>query len=70
MVRYTAKDIRNLTPLERQKKLDELYNEKSRIRIESATGGGTDNPYKIRSVNKAIARILTIQHQEELEASK
>ncbi|MDH4213135.1 MAG: 50S ribosomal protein L29 [Candidatus Odinarchaeota archaeon] len=70
MARLTAKDIRKLTAAERQKKLDELYNEMSSIRIESATGGGTQNPYRIRGVKKAIARILTIQHQEELEASK
>jgi large subunit ribosomal protein L29 len=70
MARLTAKDIRKLTATERKKKLDELYDEMSRIRIESATGGGTENPYKIRSVKKAISRILTIQHQEELEAAK
>lgn len=70
MVRLTPKDIRQLTPAERQKKLEELYDEVSRIRIESATGGGTKNPYKIRNVRRAISRILTIQHQEELEASE
>jgi large subunit ribosomal protein L29 len=70
MARLTATDIRKLTPAEQQKKLDELYNEMSRIRIESATGGGTENPYKIRGVKRAIARILTIQHQEKLEASE
>jgi large subunit ribosomal protein L29 len=65
-----AKEIRKLTPAERQKKLEELYNEMSRIRIESATGGGTQNPYKIRNVRKAVARILTINREEELEASE
>jgi len=55
---------------QRQKKLKELYNEMSSIRAESATGGGTENPYKIRNVRRAIARILTIQREEELEASK
>jgi large subunit ribosomal protein L29 len=70
MAGLTAKDIRKLTPVERQKKLSELYNEISSIRIESATGGGTENPYKIRIVRRAIARILTIQREEELEASK
>lgn len=65
-----AKEIRKLTPAERQKKLEELYNEMSTIRIESATGGGTENPYKIRNVRKAIARILTIQHEEELGTSE
>jgi large subunit ribosomal protein L29 len=65
-----AKEIRKLDPAERQKKLKELYDEMSSIRIETATGGGTQNPYKIRNVRKAIARILTIQHEEEMEASK
>ena len=70
MARLTAKDIRQLTPAERKKRLEELYNEMSSIRIESATGGGTENPYKIRNVRKAIARILTIEREEELEASE
>ncbi|KXH76686.1 MAG: hypothetical protein AM326_06775 [Candidatus Thorarchaeota archaeon SMTZ-45] len=65
-----AKEIRKLTPAERQKKLEELYNEMSTIRIESATGGGTENPYRIRNVRKAIARILTIQHEEELNSTE
>jgi len=65
-----AKEIRKLTPAERQKKLEEMYNEMSSIRIESATGGGTQNPYKIRNVRKVIARILTINREEELEASE
>ena len=70
MVRLTAKDIRELNPAERKKKLDELYNEMSSIRIELATGGGTENPYKIRAVKRAIARILTVEREEELEASR
>ena len=65
-----AKEIRKLTPAERQKKLEELYNEMTSIRIESATGGGTENPYRIRNVRRAIARILTIQHEERLEESE
>lgn len=65
-----AKEIRKLTTAERQKKLEELYNEMASIRIESATGGGTENPYRIRNVRKAIARILTIQHEEEMEESE
>ena len=70
MARLTARDIRELNPAERKKKLDELYNEMSSIRIELATGGGTENPYKIRAVKKAIARILTVEREEELEATR
>ncbi len=68
MPQLTAKDIRKLTPTERQKKLQELYDELSSIRVDLATGGGTDNPYKSRAVKRAIARILTIQREEELKA--
>jgi large subunit ribosomal protein L29 len=70
MARLTARDIRQLTPAERQKRLEELYDELSTIRIEMATGGGTENPYRIRSVRKAIVRILTIQREEEMEAAE
>ena len=64
-----AKEIRKLTPAERQKKLEELYDEMATIRIEMATGGGTENPYRIRNVRRAIARILTIQHEDGMEES-
>ncbi|MHA1770760.1 MAG: 50S ribosomal protein L29 [Candidatus Thorarchaeota archaeon] len=70
MARLTAKDIRSLTDAERKKKLENLYDELSTVRIQLATGGGTENPYKIRGVRKAIARILTIQREMELEALK
>lgn len=70
MAKLSSKEIRGLTSAERQKKLDELYNEMSSIRVDVATGGGTENPYKIRNVRRAIARILTINREEELEASK
>jgi large subunit ribosomal protein L29 len=67
MARLTAKDIRNLTPPERQKRLEDLYNELTEIRIQMATGGGTDNPYRIKNVRRAIARILTVQSEMERE---
>jgi large subunit ribosomal protein L29 len=70
MAGLSSKEIRRLTPNERQKKLNELYNEMSSIRVDVATGGGTENPYKIRNVRRGIARILTIQREEELEGSK
>jgi|LGVF01.2.fsa_nt_gb large subunit ribosomal protein L29 len=67
MARLTAKDIRKLNPAERQKKMDELFNELTNVRIQIATGGGSDNPYKIRAIKRTIARILTIQREEELK---
>ena len=67
MARLTANDIRKLNPAERQKKMDELFNELTSVRIQIATGGGSENPYQIRAIKRAIARILTIQKEEELK---
>ncbi len=66
----TAQDIRKLNPTERKKKLRELYDELSSIRVDLATGGGTENPSRTRAVKKAIARILSVEREEELEASE
>ncbi|MFO7835617.1 MAG: 50S ribosomal protein L29 [Candidatus Thorarchaeota archaeon] len=70
MARLTTQDIRNLTPEERKRRLEDLYDQLSSLRIEVATGGGTENPYQIRQVKKTIARILTVQREEELGVSR
>ncbi|MGV9103508.1 MAG: 50S ribosomal protein L29 [Promethearchaeia archaeon] len=70
MARLTTQDIRNLTPEERKRRLEDLYDQLSSLRIEVATGGGTENPYQIRKVKKTIARILTVQREEELGGSR
>ncbi len=70
MARLTANDIRKLNPAERQKKMDELFNDLTSVRIQIATGGGSDNPYKIRAIKRTIARILTIQREEELKSEQ
>ncbi len=67
MARLTANDIRKLNPAERQKKMDELFNELTSVRIQIATGGGSENPHQTRMIKRAIARILTIQKEEELK---
>jgi ribosomal protein L29 len=66
MARLTVQDIRKLNPTERQKKLDELYNELSSTRVQVAMGGGTQNPYRIKAIRKAIARILTVERELEV----
>ncbi len=60
----TPKKIRGMTPTERTKKLDELRTELTRIRAMTLSGtpGKTS---KISEIRRAIARILTINHEEE-----
>ena len=58
-----AKQIRDMTPLNRSKKIEELklelFKEKGKIDV----GGISDNPGKIREIKKTIARILTIEKE-------
>jgi large subunit ribosomal protein L29 len=58
-------EIRDMTPAERQEELDtletELFNEESVI----AAGGMPDNPGRIEDLRRTIARIKTIQREED-----
>jgi large subunit ribosomal protein L29 len=61
-------EIRDMTPAERQAELEnletELLNEESVI----AAGGMSENPARIESLRRTIARLKTIQREENDEA--
>jgi len=59
-------EIRKMSPEERRKKLEELRAELIRLRGMAARGL-LDKPSRIREVRKAIARILTIEREEQLK---
>lgn len=61
-----VKEIRDMRPDERRKKLMELRTELMRLKTMVKAGGAVDNPSRIRELRKAIARILTIEREEEL----
>ena len=60
-------DIRDLTSAELDQKLAGLKEELFNLRFQLATGQ-LENPMRIREVKKTIARIKTIQRQNELKA--
>ena len=60
-------DIRDLTSAELDQKLVGLKEELFNLRFQLATGQ-LENPMRIREVKKTIARIKTIQRQNELKA--
>ena len=62
-------EIRKMGREERLKKLEELRTELIRLRLQAETGT-LDNPGKIRAIKKTIARILTINREEELQQKK
>ncbi len=59
-------EIRAMSSEERRKKLNELRAELMRLMAMVKAGGAVENPARIRELKKAIARILTIEREEEL----
>ena len=62
-------EIRNLSTAELTEKVDGLKEELFNLRFQLATGQ-LENPMRIREVKKTIARIKTVQREEELKAAK
>ncbi|MFQ6084937.1 MAG: 50S ribosomal protein L29 [Candidatus Bathyarchaeia archaeon] len=58
-------EIREMSRSDRQKKLRELQSELMRLRTMIKAGGSIDNPRRVREIKRAIARILTIEGEEE-----
>lgn len=63
-----AKDIRDLTAGELDQKLSGLKEELFNLRFQLATGQ-LENPMRIREVKKNIARVKTVQRQQELKVA-
>lgn len=64
-----VKEIRNLTTDERNEKITSLKEELFNLRFQHVTGQ-LENPMRIREVKKSIARLKTVQREEELQAKK
>lgn len=64
-----VKEIRQLSDAELSTKLQDLKVELFNLRFQSATGQ-LDNPLRIRTVRKEIARVKTIQKERELGLRK
>lgn len=60
------REIRLLTPEEREKKLTELRTELLKLRSTVEAGGAVENPARIREIKKVIARLLTVQRESQL----
>lgn len=59
-----AEEIRAMSGDELQKKLTDLKAELFNLRFQLATGQ-LDNPARVRSVRRDIARVKTIMHERE-----
>lgn len=61
-----AKEVRDLTTKELEKKVDDLKQELFNLRFQMATGQ-LDNPMRIRDVRRNIARVKTILRERQLK---
>ena len=64
------KDVREMSSEERRKKVTELQTELVRQRTMTKAGGSVENTAHIRQLRKAIARILTVEHEAKLAEAK
>lgn len=60
-----VREIREMPPEERRKKLEELKVELTRLRMTVKSGGNLEDPSRIREIRKTIARILTIERESK-----
>lgn len=58
-------EIRDMSPEEREKRLQELRTELTKIKTMIKAGGSIENPGRSKALKKEIARILTINNEEE-----
>ncbi|MCK5292722.1 MAG: 50S ribosomal protein L29 [Thermoplasmata archaeon] len=65
MALLKTKDIRAMTPEERESKVKELRGDLMHERGVAAMGGAPRNPGKIQAIRRNIARMLTIIREEE-----
>ena len=65
-----AKEIREMSDEEIEKKLEELRGELLKERAKVSTLGMVENPGRVRAIKRAIARLLTIKREREIAANK
>jgi large subunit ribosomal protein L29 len=53
------REIREMKPEERERRLKELRAELSRLRTTVRAGGSIENPMRLRELRRTIARIMT-----------
>lgn len=58
------KEINEMSPEDRGKKLAELRTELSRLRTMVSAGGSIENPMRIRDLRRTIARLMTVEQRE------
>jgi len=68
-VSISPDEIRSMSREDRIKLLQEMRTELMKLRAQAAVGT-LDKPHRIKQIRKSIARILTIEREEELRTRR
>jgi len=63
-----VKEIREMSPEERARKLNDFRTELLRLKTMVKAGGTVENPARIKELRRAISRILTVEREQSLKA--
>jgi len=61
------REIRQLLPEEREKRLAEMRTELVKLRTNVKSGGNIENTGRIRDLKRTVARVLTIAHEKPVQ---
>jgi len=64
------KDMREMSSEQRLDKVNELRTELARLKTMVAAGGSIDNPTQIYEMRKTIARLLTVESENQRTEQK
>ncbi len=64
------RELKQLLPEEREKRLAELRTELVKLRTSVKSGGNVENTGRIKEIRKTIARLLTVQSQTTSTGAK
>ncbi|MEA2075128.1 MAG: 50S ribosomal protein L29 [Euryarchaeota archaeon] len=65
---FRIEEIRRMSEKERNEELESLMKDLLHERGIIATGGSPDNPGRVGEIKRTIARIKTVQGEEQIEA--
>lgn len=66
---FRIEEIRRMSEKERSEELESLTKELLHERGIIATGGSPDNPGRVGEIRRTVARIKTVQREEQKEAA-
>ena len=65
-----VKEIRDMSPEDRSKKLNDFRTELLRLRTMIRAGGTIENPARVKALRRGIAKVMTIEHEQKLGIAK